>query len=297
MMILDAATNKITATVSNAPGTVLAVSPDGDEVLLTNGLPALNGNPATPGTAILLFDVKNKSVTTETNIANVLSADFTPDSSKAFAVSPNTLFTVQPGSSVLNTALPSALLSGVTGGQQVAVLSAGPVGYLGTTGTPFFQTCTPNPINAGPGGAPLLLTSLPDGSAMIGAETGNLDVISVSLAGNNTCSPTVSNALAQHAFPASVTPGEIISTADSKHVYVTSSLTGQLLHYDIGAAAVAPVALANAAATLTGGATPDNLSVYVGGTDGTVHHIDVPSQTDSAQIPVGFTPDLVVVRP
>ena len=297
MMIFDPATNTVTGTVTNAPGTVLAVSHDGNEILLTNGTPLVNGSGPVNGTELILYNVKQNQVNILPNVANAVSGDFPPDAAKAFAVSPTTLFIAQPSTAVASTPLGSTLTSSVIGSQQVRMLNAGPVGYAAASGTPFFETCSPGTVSAGPGGTPDLVTSLPDGSAMIGAENANLDVISVTLTANGTCSPTVTNALAQHAFPSSIVPQEIIATPDSHHVYVTSNLAGQLLHYDIGAAAVTAVGLVNGATTFTGAATPDSLSVYVGGSDNTVHRIDVASESDANQIAVGFTPDLVAVRP
>jgi hypothetical protein len=49
--------------------------------------------------------------------------------------------------------------------------------------------------------------------------------------------------------------------------------------------------------TTTGGAMLDSSTVYVGGSDSNVHRIDVATGTDAQQIPVGFVPDLVAVRP
>jgi len=302
LMIFDPATNKVTSTVSNAPGTVLAVSPDGNEVLLTNGTPLVNGVNPVNGTELILYNVKQNQVNILPNVADAVSGDFTPDGAKAFAVSPKptpngTLYIIQAGTAVASAPLPSGLTSSVIGSQQIRMLAAGPVGYAAAGGTPFFETCNPNPVAAGPGGSPILVTSLPDGSAMLAAENINLDVIAVTISTNGTCNPTVTNTLTQHAFPASITPQEIIATPDSMHVYVTSNLTGQLLHYDIGAAGVTPVGLVNGAATFTGAATPDSLSVYVGGSDNTVHRIDVANESDANQVAVGFTPDLVAVRP
>lgn len=297
MMIFDPATNKVTSVVSNAPGTILAISHDGNEILLTNGTPVVNGSGPVNGTELILYNVKQNQVNILPNIADAVSGDFPPDAAKAFAVSPTTLFVVQPGTATATAPLGSTLTSSIIGSQQLRVLNAGPVGYAAASGTPFFETCTPGTVSAGPGGTPDLVTSLPDGSAMIGAENINLDVVSISLGANGTCSPSVTNTLAQHAFPASIVPQQIIATPDSHHVYVTSNFAGQLLHYDIGAAGVTPVGLVNGATTFTGGATPDSLSVYVGGSDNSVHRIDVTSETDANQIPVGFAPDLVAVRP
>ena len=303
MMIFDPANNTVTSTVSNAPGTVLAVSPDGNEVLLTNGTPLVNGSGPVNGTELILYNVKQNQVNFLPNISDAVSGDFTPDGAKAFAVSPKpatpngTLYIIQAGTAVASTALPSGLTSSVIGSQQIRMLAAGPVGYAAAGGTPFFETCSPSTVSAGPGGTPILMTSLPDGSAMLAAENINLDVIAVTISSNGSCNPTVTNTLTQHAFPASITPQEIIATPDSMHVYVTSNLTGQLLHYDIGAGGVTPVGLVNGAATFTGAATPDSVSVYVGGSDNTVHRIDVASESDANQIAVGFTPDLVAVRP
>ena len=85
-------------------------------------------------------------------------------------------------------------------------------------------------------------------------------------------------------------------------MYVTNN-SGQLISYAPSSNTFTTLFLVNgtnttvSANSFTGAATPDSLSVYVGGSDNTVHRIDVASESDANQIAVGFTPDLVAVRP
>jgi hypothetical protein len=75
-------------------------------------------------------------------------------------------------------------------------------------------------------------------------------------------------------------------------------LAGTLLNKNVGNAAVNQIAVANNATLFTGAATPDSISVYVGGSDNAVHRIDVASGTDAQQIGgLSFTPDLVAIKP
>src|SRR5438270_2708783 len=56
LMIFDAATNVVTATVSNAPGRVLAISPDGNQIITSSG-------DATTAGALFVFNQSANSVT------------------------------------------------------------------------------------------------------------------------------------------------------------------------------------------------------------------------------------------
>ena len=90
----------------------------------------------------------------------------------------------------------------------------------------------------------------------------------------------------------------MITLPNSLAVFI---VTGQqLLRYNTADGSTAVIALAGGATPTTGGATLDSASIYVGGSDGKVHRIDVGSNTDAQQIDptLGQVNDLLVaVRP
>lgn len=278
LMILDTATNTITSQVTNAPGVVLAVSPDGNSVI-TDGY----------GSNALLFNISAKSVT-GLGIAGATAASFAPDGSKAYLASGSNVYLVQPGVSPFAIAVGSAAT-------DVAFLASGPVAYIAAAGTPFVQACN-NAISAGPGGSPALVASLPDGSQMLGAETTNIDSIAVSsFTGACPATPTP-NTFAAHALGATTTPRQIIVTPDSQHAYITGSLAGSLPAYASAAGTTSLVTLSSGTATtFTGGSTLDSSTVYVGGSDNKIHVITTSTGVESTTVPLSFTPNLVVVKP
>lgn len=290
LMIIDTATNTVSSQVTNAPGVVLAVSPDGNSVIT-------DGN----STNALLFNISAKSVT-GLGIAGAIGASFAPDGSKAFVAAGTNIYLVEPGVS------PFAIAVGSTA-SDVAFLPSGPIAYVAAAGMPFAQTCN-NTVSPGPGAStntPALVKSfpgLPDGTTMqmLGAEPSSLDsvtVTSISFPTNSSCPGTPTpNTFTAHALGATTTPLEIIVTPDSRHAYVTGSLAGSLPAYAAAAGTTSLITLSNASAsTTTGGATLDSATVYVGGSDNKIHVISTSSGVETTSVPLSFTPNFVVVKP
>ena len=279
MMIVNATSNTVANTITNMPGTVLAVSPDSSSVLVSN-----------PASSQVFLLNQNGSSVTGYAIPNATAADFTPDSLRAYVVSGSTVFVLQSG---LTTSKQIALGASAT---SVSMLANGSAAFVGASGTPFISTCN-NVLSAGPGGSPTLVLTLPDGSQMLGADSPNLDLIPVSITGATGSCPPAASAPTTANLGSAYTPQQINVTSDGQQVYVTSNVGGQLLHFNIAGNNATPITLSSSATTFTGGATPDSATVYVGASDSQVHRIDVASGTDAQQFPIGFVPDLVAVRP
>ena len=280
LTIVATASNTVTSRITNAPGAVLAVSPDGNSVI-TNG----NGSNA------LLFNITAKTVT-GLGIPSATAADFAPDGSKAYVVSGSSVFVVQPGVS------PFAVNVGSTA-NDVSFAAGGPVAYFAASGMPFIQSCN-NTITAGPAGAatPTLVKSLPDGSQIVGTDGSNIDAIALSSFSSSCPTTPAPNTFAAHALIIPTTPQQIIVTPDSAHAYVTGSLAGYLPSYDAVAQSTGQVTLANfGATTFTGGSLLDSSAVYVGGSDGKIHIINTSNGTETGSISLTFAPNLVVVKP
>ena len=288
LIVVNAATNAVTKTVSNAPGHVLAVSPNGQFVLIGGQL--ANNN-------FVSTVVFNNSANTVAAlpISAAVAGDFSPDGSEA-VVADTTGIRAAQGAAVRT-------VSSTTVAKSVSFLATGALAYLAAANTPSVVVCNSTFHTGGASGTPTLVKTLPDGSKVLGAVLPNLVVVAVTTSGT-TCPPTIAETPASLTFAAGgSTAGQIIITPDGKHAYITSDVAGKLLSYDAVGNATGSVTLSSGTATTTnttGGSTLDSASVYVGvkdGTTGSVHRIDVNAGTDATQILVTFIPDLVAVRP
>jgi hypothetical protein len=289
MMIVDAVANTLTVTVNNLPGRVLAVSPDGNRIAVSN----------IPGATVFIFDRAANSIQL-LGISDATAAAFTPDGLKLFIVANNTLFVASQVFALQN--IPLAAVA-----NDVTVLPGGSFVYLAggaASSITARATCRTDSLGAmddtvGAASTPPLVASLPDGSQVLAVESPNLDAIAVTTAAGSSlsgCPPTVTNALTPHDFGVSFTPRQIIVLPDASRAYVTSNLTS-LLAYDVAGGTTSAILLTGGAQPTTGGATLNGASVYVGGSDNAVHRIDVVTATDATSIGLTFTPDLVAVRP
>lgn len=300
LMVMDANNNTFIATVTTAPGKVLAVSPDGNTVLISDA-----------GAAQLRVFTGNNNTVTNFNVPNATAAAFTPDGSKAYIVSgdkgqASSLFVFQSG------AISSLALGSAVGGdsalsdQFVTFLPNGSAAYVANGTTSRIRTCD-NLIVSGPGANPLLVGAVPGKNQVLAIDPDNINAFDVTIteASGSVASacPTVSEGTpATHGTGNTALPKQLILTLDGNKAFVTSAARpGTLLAYDVASGIPSMIALvgpaAGTATTTTGGATLDSTRVFVGATDNQVHMIDVVSGTDTNQIDVGFTPELVAVRP
>src|SRR5579859_173916 len=227
LMVVNATNNTFTKTVSNAPGTVLAVSPNGTFVLLGG-----SGNPT------VLYNASANTVTT-LNISNAVAADFSPDSSEV-VVADTTGVRVVQGTTVRT-------VSNTVTANSVSFLATGALAYLAAPSTPSVVICNSTLHTPGPTGAVAtqLVKTLPNGSKMLGAELEatppSLAVIqpTVNATACPTTAPTVTETLNTLTFAAGdTTPQQIIVTPDGSHAYITTNnvagnVAGKLLSYDV----------------------------------------------------------------
>jgi hypothetical protein len=285
LMVLNPSNNSLTKTVTNAPGQVLAVSPNGGQFVIIGGKLS-NGS----FTQTLLFNNSTNSVT-GLNITNAVAADFSPDGTEAVVADATGIRTLQ-GTTVRT-------VSNATVATSVSFLANGALAYLAAANAPSVVACNSTLHAGGASGTPKLVKTLPDGSKMLASAPPNsLQVIAVGISGN-ACPPTIAETFTGLTFPASATAhNQIIVTPNGSHAYFPSDVAGSLLSFD--GTATGSVALSTGTAkTTSGGSTLDSASVYVGvndGGNGSVHQINVSAGTDAAQISLSFIPDLVAVR-
>ena len=312
----------------SAPGAVLAISPDGTKLIVSD----------TKETPNQVFIVSNGGAsgngTVALNISGATAAAFSPDNLKTFIVAGQTLYiasTLEPVRSVL----------GATA-TDVAFLPSGLAGYLlDSNGVSFSPTCaaTPptlgNPVsisgatmirplpNALP--APNSTTAPPSGNEMLVLTPPNAHILTTTVSGNPIpgtpgCPDprgfvSISNSVSSPVTfgQGNFTAKKLIVSADGRRAYVVTNELGSVLVYNIFDQTTSAIGLINAT-PLAADLTSDGNTLYVGASDGQIHVIDTPTGTDLKQISfpatatnpqggfctgVTFTcePDLVAVKP
>ena len=136
------------------------------------------------------------------------------------------------------------------------------------------------------------------------ANSPNLDVVTTGNIGAG-CPPAPQNSVnAYNLGFGNFTPSKIFVSPDSSRVWLISNLKA-MVGLNLTSFAPFSVQLANGAQPLSGGIMIDGSMVYVGGSDNSVHAINVSNGTDSAQISPGLkdgsgnavAPNLVLVLP
>ncbi|MGZ4822552.1 MAG: hypothetical protein ACXVZM_13180, partial [Terriglobales bacterium] len=280
-MSVDTTTNAVTQN-TGVQGTVLAVSPDSNRIIVA-------------GTNTLFVVGIGSGISTEASpIAAATAASFSPDSRNAYILAGTNLYFWTPGGSFKLIALggPASDVKFLAN-NAFAYIAGGSSGPAVTARATCDSSLSDTVITPG---APNLVASLPDASAVVAADSPGLDVIAVTT-NRVGCPPPLSDTLTHLTYGvAAFTPKQLIVLTDGTRAYETGS-PGQLLGVTTSSSTPFTIPLANGATPLTGGATLDSTKLYVGGSDNNVHRIDVASGTDAQQISVSFTPNLVAVRP
>jgi len=206
-----------------------------------------------------------------------------------------------------------------TSSQAVSFFATGPMAYVAdTAGDDVVTSCNDALLGTAlaVGGSPTHIAAAPNGTAMVDANSPNIDEIDAtanSAATNGICpplitnSPPITNSFTSNGVPvSSFTANQLIVTPDSQQAFILTSDHG-VLAYNLGTKQTSVVPLTGGAQALSGGVTPDSANLYVGASDGTVHRIDLtktpPTDAQSIAVnpcptvPGGCNPDFVVVRP
>ncbi|HSA93268.1 MAG TPA: hypothetical protein VLE48_09680 [Terriglobales bacterium] len=291
LMQVDAVTNGIADTITNAQGRVLAVSPDANRVAIFDG----------SANQLRILD-RNASTVTSASFTGITGAAFTPDGFKLFLVAGNTLHVIS------DVSVPQAIpLSAAAA--DLTMVPGGSFLYLAggaASSVTAHATCDNSPaVTAATPGDPSLIRTLPNGSRVLAVDSPGIDDVTVVPTFSGPCPYSLSSVVTSSDFgQGGFSARQLIILPDGSRAYVTSDLTS-LLVYDVAGQTVTTIPLANGATAFNGGSTLTSSQVYVGGSDDAVHRIDVATGIDAQQIPVtngqspavAFTPDLVGVRP
>ncbi|HEX8924241.1 MAG TPA: hypothetical protein VF786_00540 [Terriglobales bacterium] len=287
-----------TVTSVSYNGKAIAISPDGQTGILSN---------ITAG-YVYLVTLSSSSVAGAIPISNdITSAAFSPDSN-TFWLTDNTGTLI-----TFNTSKGELKYSLTAPASSAAFLANGPVAYVNSgANIQARATCDPTQvIDTQTFTAPTKLQALPNANGVVALDLPNVDIVK-NAAPTQTidpstyaCTTAVTESNARATLPnSSLTVNQFTVTPDGSKAIVTTSNSAMYI-VDVSNGTVTTVAPAAGATSLyQGGAVGDSSLFYVGGSDGTVHKIDLSSGSDAQQISVGLkdvdgnstNPNLVQVK-
>ena len=283
-------------------GKVLAVSPNGNNVIISDTL-------ATPN-QVFVFDVTNTASPVTLLITGATAAAFSPDNLKGYIVAGNKLY-VYSAVDALQTVTLSAPATDLTflpaGGFAYVAGGSGSAGSI----TPV-TTCT-NALNAtvAASGLPFSIRPVLDGTQLLALVPSGIDVISATVTPPGVCSPPLSTSLPRfvNLGQGQFTPARFLVSSDGTKAYVLASNLGAVLVYDVAAGTSSAIPLTGNVTAVNGDLTLDGSLIYVAASGGSVHAVSTVSGGDIQTIsfPTNFTfcnnvtftcnPDLVAVQP
>jgi len=288
IMVIDTVANTIGVLSGNPVGQVIGISPNGNLLVTFNS----------SGNVVQILDVSSATSTVAAASFSVGApprVDFSPDSEKAFIAAGTVLYSFTSATSPL---VPVTLSAAAN---DISFLPQGSFAYL-AGGAPTAITVRTTCDNSQADSqtvpvTPQRIATLPDGTRVVAADSAGVDLISLSTTNVGCPPPLVDSAATPVNFGlGTFTAQQLIVLPNSSKAYVVTNLA-QLLAYDLVANTPSTISLANAAQPLNAGFTLDSATLYVGGSDNAVHVINTSTGTDSAQVPLTFTPDLLAVRP
>jgi hypothetical protein len=300
LMVFNSSANSI-AEFPSTPGKVLAVSPDGSEVIVSDTADVPN--------QLYVFDTAS-STSTAYPITGATAANFSPDSLKAYILAGSTVYVYSKVDALQTIPLPSAA-------NDVAFLAEGAFAYVAggdPAGVLVLRTC-----DNGEAGTvslptvPTFIRALPNATQMLLVDPPDLAVITANT--NPTgCAPGVSNTSSSFALGfGNFTASQLLVSQTGSTAYMLSPDLNAVLEVSIDGQTSSTLPLKGNAVPLLASLSPDATLLFVGASDGTVHTINTAAGVDvaQAQFPLGlcqnpagrpFTgitcnPDLVAVKP
>ncbi len=289
LMVVNIASTGVTT--QPIPGTVIAISPNSDYMLISD----------TVNNVVYYYSLVGAQ-NGYTFGGTTTSAAYTPDSSFDEFVSANQLITGLPLSFSAAVALPYTA-------HALGVSAQGSLTYVtGSTpgGVDIRSTCNSAEVQTLSASSPTLIGSIPNGTGAVAADSPAVDVISspgtliTPGCPVTDASTIISVDLGVGAFNAR----QLFFSPDGSRAWIISDLP-KLLYWDLQLSAPAVIPYVGGVTANGGGITLDGTQVYVGASDGTVHRIDVASGSDVQQIAVNLkdangnpvAPNLVYVEP
>jgi hypothetical protein len=271
LMELDSSSNTVTQFTST-PGKVLAVSPDGTAVVVSDTVDTPN--------QVFVFDTTAGS-NTAFGITGATAADFSPDSLKAYIIAGSTLYVYSKVDALQIIPLRAPA-------NDVAFFAEGAFAYLAggdPAGVLVRRTCDNGEADTvSTTSAPTFIRALPDATQMLAVVPPAVSLINA----NTTpvgCTPAITDtatsiSLGQPTFTAS----QLIIAEDGSTAYILSPDINSILVFDIGGQTSSTLSLLGNATPIQASLTPDGTLLLVGASDGMVHEIQTATGVDVTQI-------------
>ena len=290
---------------TSTPGKVLAVSPDGNTVIVSDTADQPN--------QVYIFN-GTTSTSTAFSITRASAAGFSPDSLKAYILAGSTLYVYSKLDAMRAFPLRSPP-------NAVTFLSEGAFAYIagGTpSGVMVRRTCDNGLADtvATPS-TPSFIQTLLDGTHVLAIAPPLIDIITANTGpdGPSGCTPGISDSVVSYNLGhGNFTAKEVIVSEDGSTVYMIASnpAPSAILIFNVAALTTSAIPLTGNALPVQMTLTPDGTTLYVAASDRTVHVLNTVNGADVQQItfpqnfclnsagqPEPFTcaPDLIAVKP
>jgi hypothetical protein len=295
LMVVNLTAN--TVTTQSVTGTIIAISPDSNYLLLSDSV----------AKSVYYYSLIAQAITYTSSGFTTTSSAYAPDSKFNAWVSGTELVSgLQTG---LQLSLPgNGMLTVPYTANAVAISAQGgltDVAGSNPGGIDVRATCDQGEVQTLSATAPTLIQAIPNGTGAIATDSPSVDVISTPGTLSQGCPITTSSTIAS--FDMGVGPftaGQLFMSSDSSRAWIISNLP-ELLELELPSSPIVIPFSGNGVVGYSGGVTPDGSQVYVGASDGTVHVINVASSSDVQTIAVNLldtngnltVPNLVAVRP
>lgn len=305
LAVLAASSSSFATEYTSTPGKVLAVSPDGNTVIVSDTADTPN--------QVYVFNTTNSS-STAFPITGATAAAFSPDSLKAYILAGGTLHVYSQLDAMQTFQLGAPA-------NDVTFLSEGAFAYLAggsPSGVMVRRTCdngladtvsTPT--------TPSFIQTLLNGTTLLAVAPPLVDIITANTGPNGPsgCTPGISDSVLSFDLGhGDFTAKQVIVSEDASTAYIvaTNPSPSAILVFNIAAQTTNAIPLAGNAKPIQATLTPDGAFLYVAASDGLVHVLDTIIDSDVQQIsfpqnfclnsagqpqPFTCTPDLIAVKP
>jgi trimeric autotransporter adhesin len=298
--LMAIATGGTTVTTFAVDGTILAISPDGQFLLISDDV----------NNQVQYFSITGGVVVNTQTSVTANSSAYTPDAKFNVWVNATELGVGYPTGFLA--ALPAQVCNGSTctpyTPSYMDIIAQGGLFFVSSATSHdvyAYATCNQSLIQSLVGTAPTLIKAIPNGKGAVAVDPPYLDVIyTPPLAAGCTTLTTQSVLTPYDLGVGSFTPTQLLVTTDSNNAWILSNLSN-LVDFNLTSLSPSTVSVAGGATPLYGGLSLDGTQLWVGTSDNTVHRIDTALPSDVAQVAVNLTdangnvtpPNLVCVVP